>query len=133
MYTHPKLEAFTKTLESLFHQVDEILEVKWEGLYPLHPNRPQKGATVNPEMDGLFEIAPDFTLGLGSAHGRGYRISMRIATLDPVSAENRELLLGETAALVAERLPVFFPNRDLRVVKDPGGYKIIGDFSLGDV
>ena len=124
--------AFTNTLESLFHEVDNILEDKYGHLYSLHPNRPERGATLNPEMDGLFEIAPDFTPGFGSVHGRGYRISMRIATLEQVPLSLREQLLAEIALLVEERLPVFFPQREIRVVPDGNGFKIIGDFSLGE-
>jgi hypothetical protein len=33
-------------------------------------------------MDGLFEIAPDFTVGIGSGRGRGYIVSLRVATLE---------------------------------------------------
>ncbi len=66
MYIHPKLVAFNETLEKLFHEVDEALENRWGDSFPLHPNRPERGQACNPEMDGLFEIAPDFTLGLSS-------------------------------------------------------------------
>ena len=131
MYIHPKLKAFTDSLEALFQEVDEILEEHWEGAFPLHPNRPGRGETANPEMDGLFNIGPDFTAGLGSEKGRGYIISLRVATLDRVPPECFEAFITEAAWLIGERLPRYFPGRSLDVVRDGKRFKIIGDFSLG--
>ncbi|GHT80873.1 hypothetical protein FACS1894130_12510 [Spirochaetia bacterium] len=128
---HPKLAAFTKTLEALFHEVDEDLEDLWGQSFPLHPNRLNRGVTCNPEMDGLFEILPDFTLGIGSEQGRGYSVSFRVATLDQVTPEQFEYLMTETALLLRNKLPRYFPDRELAVVRDGKRFKIIGDFSLG--
>jgi hypothetical protein len=133
MPVHPKLAAFTDTLEALCHEVDEILEDEWGASFNIHPNRPERGATSNPEMDGLFEIAPDFTIGIGSEKGRGYLISLRAATLEKVSPEQFEYLMGMTAALIKRKLPEYFPERQLEVVRDGKMFKIVGDFSLGDV
>jgi hypothetical protein len=124
--------AFTKTLEALFREVDAFLEDEWGESFSLHPNRPRRGETENPEMDGLYNIGPDFTVGLGSEQGRGYIISLRAATLDKVTPEQFELLMEEAAALIKKKLPEFFPDRDLRVVRDGKRFKIIGDFSLGE-
>jgi hypothetical protein len=132
MYTHPKLNVFTATLEALFREVDEFLEDNWGGSFSLHPNRPARGATSNPEMDGLFEIAPDFTPGIGSEQGRGYLISFRAATLEKVSPEQFEFLMEEASAMVKKNLPRFFPGRHLEVVRDGKRFKIVGDFSLGE-
>jgi hypothetical protein len=132
MYVHPKLTAFTETLETLFREVDAFMEDEWGASFILHPNRPGRGTTGNPEMDGLFELAPDFTPGIGSEKGRGYIISLRAATLERVSPEQVEFLMEEAAALVQQRLPRYFPERDLRVVRDGKRFKIIGDFSLGE-
>jgi hypothetical protein len=133
MYEHPKLTAFTKKLEALFREVDEMLEDEWGGSFSLHPNRPRRGETENPEMDGLFEIAPDFTAGIGSEKGRGYIISLRAATLERVAPEQLEFLMEEAAGLVAAKLPACFPGRRLEVVRDGKRFKIIGDFSLGEL
>jgi hypothetical protein len=133
MYTHPKLAAFTRILDALFREIDEALEDRWGGSFVLHPNRPGRGATCNPEADGLFEVAPDFTPGLGSEQGRGYIVSLRVATLETVPPEQFEALMEEAAVLVREKLPRFFPDRDLEVVRDGTRFKIIGDFSLGEV
>jgi hypothetical protein len=140
MYIHPKLALFTETLEALFREVDVELEERWEGSFSLHPNRPERGATANPEMDGLFETAPDFTAGLGSEKGRGYLITVRVATLEQVPPARLGAFMEEAADLVREKLPRFFPGRALEVVREEGPrgggqarFKIIGDFSLGDI
>jgi hypothetical protein len=133
MYTHPKMVAFTKTLEALFREVDAFLEDLWGASFSLHPNRPRRGATNNPEADGLFNIGPDFTVGLGSEQGRGYIISLKAATLDKVSPEQFEFLMEQAAALITRKLPEYFPGRDLSVVRDGRRFKIVGDFSLGEV
>ncbi|MDL2229243.1 hypothetical protein LJC14_03225 [Treponema sp. OttesenSCG-928-L16] len=131
MYIHPKLRAFNDTLEALFHEIDGVLEDHWGKTFPLHPKRPERGATDNPEMDGLFEIAPDFTAGLGSERGRGYIVSLRVATLSTVPPGQYEFFMDEAAKLLREKLPLYFPGRDLEVVRDGKRFKIIGDFSLG--
>jgi hypothetical protein len=133
LYEHPKLTAFTNTLEALFREVDDFLEDEWGGSFALHPNRPGRGSTENPEMDGLFEIIPDFTPGIGSEKGRGYIVSFRTATLEEVTPEQFEFLMEEAALLIAGRLPLFFPGRDLHVVRDGRRFKIVGDFSLGEI
>jgi hypothetical protein len=131
-YVHPKLLAFTGTLESLFREVDAELENRYAGRFPLHPNRPRRGETSNPEMDGLFEVAPDFTAGYGSGKGRGYLVSLRVATLERVSPAEFEAIMTRAAELIRERLPRFFPDRRLELVRDGPRFKITGDFSLGD-
>jgi hypothetical protein len=132
MYTHHKLTVFTSRLENLLNEVDEELEEKYADYFPLHPNRPQRGTTKSPDMDGLFEIAPDFTPGFGSEQGRGYLISCRVATLEKVPPDWFEAFLREVAERVREKLPLSFPERTLSIVRDGNRYKIIGDFSLGD-
>jgi hypothetical protein len=131
VYEHPKLTAFTDTLDALFREVDEFLEDEWGGTFALHPNRPARGTTGNPDMDGLFEIIPDFTPGIGSEKGKGYLVSFRAATLEKVSPEQFEYLMEISAAFIKRRLPFYFPGRDLNVVRDGRRFKIVGDFSLG--
>ncbi len=132
-YQHPKLTAFTDKLEDLFREADDFLEDEWGNVFPRHPNRPARGATCNPKMDGLFEVSPNFTPGFGSVHGRGYFIHLRIATLQHVPPEQFDYLLTVTAGFIAQKLSEYFPERDLKVVRDGLSYKIIGDFSLGNV
>ncbi|MDR0586737.1 MAG: hypothetical protein LBG26_05815 [Treponema sp.] len=132
MYEHPKLTVFTAALDALFREVDDFLEDEWGEVFSLHPNRPARGATDNPEMDGLFEISADFTPGIGSEQGRGYIVSFRAATLEKIPPEQFEFLMQEAAALAAAKIPRYFPGRDLRVVRDGRRFKIVGDFSLGE-
>jgi hypothetical protein len=132
MYTHPKLVAFNRALEALFQEVDEALEDEWGSAFIRHPNRPGRGSTANPEMDGLFEVAPDFSAGIGSEKGRGYIVSLKAATLEKVTSEQFEFLMEEAAGLISARLPRYFPERRLEVVRDGKRFKIIGDFSLGE-
>jgi hypothetical protein len=84
-------------------------------------------------MDGLFNIGPDFTVGLGSEQGRGYIISLKAATLDEVSPAQFEFLMEQAAALIQKKLPEYFPGRELTVVRDGRRFKIVGDFSLGEI
>ncbi|MDR2305041.1 MAG: hypothetical protein LBE10_10695 [Treponema sp.] len=132
MYEHPKLRAFTAGLDALFDEADNFLEEGWGGAFALHPNRPERGNTGNPAMDGLFEIIPDFTPGIGSEKGRGYLVSFRAATLERIPPEQFEFLMEETAAFIRRKLPAYFPGRGLELVRDGKRFKIIGDFSLGE-
>jgi hypothetical protein len=133
MYIHPKLVLFNEQLEKLFHEVDELLEDHWGASFSLHPNRPARGETENPEMDGLFNIAPDFTPGIGSEKGRGYLVSLKVSTLDRITPEQFEYLMEEAALFIKKKLPVYFPDRNLDVIRDGKRFKIIGDFSLGAI
>jgi hypothetical protein len=69
-------------------------------------------------MDGLFEVAPDFTPGFGSERGRGYVVSLRVATQEQVPPERIRDFMEEAAAEIQKRLPRFFPGRRLEVVRD---------------
>ncbi|WP_304221380.1 hypothetical protein [Gracilinema caldarium] len=133
MYQHAKLRAFENQLKALFNEVDHQLEDRWGNLYAVHPNRPRRGETADPEMDGLFEVAADFTPGIGSEMGRGYIISLRVATLDRLDPAQFEALMEEAAGIVKQLLPRYFPERSLQVVRDGKRFKIVGDFSLGFV
>jgi hypothetical protein len=132
MYVHPKLTAFIATLEDLLNEVDDEMEDAYGDRFPLRPNRPERGTTACSDMDGLFEIAPDFTLGIGSARGKGYLVSCRVATLANMPDGWFEAFLDEVAERVREKLPVYFPGRELFVVRDGSRYKIVGDLSLGE-
>lgn len=133
MYVHHKQRELEDALKSLFDEVDRRLEDRWGDAFDVHPNRPARGRTPNPEADGLFEVAADFTPGLGSRLGRGYLVSLRVATLGKVPADRFEAFMAEAAGFVRELLPVYLPGRDLRVERDGARFKIVGDFSLGPI
>ena len=130
---HPKMAEFDDRLKKLFDEVDNYIEDRYGGRYPLHPMRPARGETSNPEADGLFNVGANFTPGFGSELGRGYIIDVSMSTLEKVADEVRREIYETVAHKVRELLPVHFPERDLRVRRDGNHFKILGDFSLGNL
>lgn len=131
MLKHPKLVEWEKSMKAMFDEIDDYLEDKYGNLYPLHPNRTERGGTTNKESDGLFNVGAAFSAGYGSNLGRGYVIEVHMSTLSRVPDEIKEIIKKETADLVRSKLTVFFPDRELSVEKDGNLYKIYGDLSLG--
>ncbi|MFW5827009.1 MAG: hypothetical protein ACOCU4_02895 [Alkalispirochaeta sp.] len=125
-----EVQEFETKLKKLFDQIDAELEDQWGGEYPLHPARPPRGKSSNPETDGLFNVGASFSTGYGSDHGRGYVIETRMVTLTSVDDETREEIRAYVARRVDELLPEYFPDRDLDVVRDGDMYKVTGDLSL---
>ena len=123
-------EIWEEKLKRIFDEVDHLLEDKYGGHFPLHPVRPKRGRSANPESDGLFDVGASFTAGFGSAHGQGYLIEIRWSTLSAIPED----LKSEAEAIVADtldkRLSDEFPGKSLKVVRDGHSMKIIGDLSL---
>jgi hypothetical protein len=130
---HPKTIEFDDRMKKLFDEVDDFIEDLYGGKYNLHPTRPARGQTSNPEADGLFNIGANFTPGFGSNLGRGYLIDVSMSTLEKVDEDLRREIYEAAAEKVKELLPVHFPERELTVMRDGNHFKIQGDFSLGDV
>jgi len=130
---HPKMVEFDDRLKRLFDEVDHYIEDHYGDKYSLHPVRPARGETANPEADGLFNIGASFTPGFGSELGRGYLIDIAMSTLDKVDDDVRREIYKATAEKVRELLPIHFPERKLTVKRDRNHFKILGDFSLGTV
>jgi hypothetical protein len=128
---HPKLVKFEERLKKLFDDVDHYIEDIYGEEYSIHPARPERGNTANPQADGLFNIGADFTAGYGSDRGRGYLIDVTMVTLERVAEDIRREIYTAAAEKVAELLPLHFPERRLEVVQDGNHFKILGDFSLG--
>ena len=118
-------------MKELFDEVDHYIEDLYCGKYSLHPVRPLRGETANPEADGLFNVGANFTPGYGSELGRGYIIDVKIATLEKVDEGIRREIHTAVANKVEELLPLHFPERKLVVRRDINHYKIQGDFCLG--
>ena len=127
------MAEFDDRLKNLFDEVDHYIEDHYGDRYQLHPARPARGKTANPEMDGLFNIGANFTPGFGSELGRGYLIDVAMSTLEKVDDEVRREIYRAAADKVRELLPVHFPERELSVRRCRNHYKILGDFSLGTV
>ena len=130
---HPRMEEFDSQMKQLFDEVDHYIEDLYGDRYDLHPVRPARGETANPEADGLFNIGANFTPGFGSKLGRGYIIDMKMATLEKVDADARNEIYKAAADKVRDLLPKYFPKRELTVQRDENHFKIQGDFSLGTI
>ena len=130
---HPKLTSFLDRLKKLFDDVDSHIEDLYGDRYPLHPMRPGRGETANPEADGLFNIGANFTPGFISELGRGYLIDVKISTLEEVCEDVRREIYDATTEKVKELLPIYFPDREFTVKRDGNHYKIQGDFNLGNI
>ena len=128
---HPHLVEFESRLKTLFDTIDDHLEEKYGERYELRPHRPERGRTANKEHDGLFNVGAAFTPGYGSRFGRGYVVQGEMLTLEHVPEDVREDIEQEVADLVNEKLPYYFPRRDLVVDRDRNVYKIHGDLRLG--
>ena len=124
---------FDERMKRLFDEVDGFIEDLYGGRYALHPMRPMRGETSNPEADGLFNIGAVFTPGYGSELGRGYLIDVSMSTLEKVDEDVRCEIYEATADKVRELLPLHFPERELTVRRDRNHFKIQGDFGLGRV
>jgi len=133
MMWHPKLVSFHDQLKALFDEVDNYIEELYGDRYPLHPMRPNRGETANPEADGLFNIGANFTPGFTSELGRGYIIDVSFSTLEKVDEDVRREIYEAATEKVKELLPVHFPERELIVRRDGNIFKIQGDFSLGTI
>jgi len=130
---HPKIIEFDNRMKKLFDEVDNFIEDLYGERYPLHPMRPARGETANPEADGLFNIGANFTPGCRSELGRGYLIDVSISTLEKVDDNVRREIYEAAADKVRELLPLHFPERELTVRRDGNHFKIQGDFSLGEI
>ena len=129
-----KLERWEHRLKQIFDEIDTEFEQEgaWRK-FRRHPNRPPAFATSNREDDGLFDLGAAFTVGIGSAHGPGYVVQARIATLESIPAETRAKFEAEVARRLKEKLPAAFPGVKLFVDRDGPVYKIHGDLSLGSL
>ena len=129
-----RLERWEHRLKQIFDEIDTELEQEgaWRK-FRRHPNRPPAFATSNREDDGLFDLGAAFTVGIGSAHGPGYVVQARIATLDAVPPAVQAQFEAEVARRLQEKLPAAFPGVTLYVDRDGPVYKIHGDLSLGSL
>ena len=129
---HHKAMEWEKRLKGVFDEIDRELEAEYKGLWPRHPSRPACGTTSNPEADGLFNVGAAFSSGIGSKHGPGYTVEIRLSTLKNVSAEVREKIKGQVFQTLEKKLPAAFPGKDLHVSEDRGMIRIHGDLRLDE-
>ncbi|MBN1686169.1 MAG: hypothetical protein JW852_05915 [Spirochaetales bacterium] len=124
------LESWENSLKALFDEIDDEIEERFGALYDLHPARAKRGGTSNKEQDGLFNIGASFSAGFGSEHGRGYVLDMDMITLERVPDEVRRHIEALVVERIKEKLPRFFPGRELSVKRDGNVFKITGDLTL---
>jgi hypothetical protein len=127
---HRKAMQWEKTLKSVFDEIDRELEDQYGDQWPLHPSRPKEGATSNPEHDGLFNVGASFSTGIGSKHGPGYTVQIRISTLKNVPKDVRSNIKAQVFQRLENKLPAAFPDKHLDVSEDNGLIRIHGDLSL---
>jgi len=133
MASHPKQIILEETIQKMCNDLDIYLEDNFGSRYPLHPNRAKRGMTASGIYDGLFSTTAVFTLGYGSKNGRGYIITIEIRTLRKVDEADKNAIEESGIEFFKTLIPQYFPERKLTVVKDNNVYKLIGDFSLGEV
>jgi hypothetical protein len=121
-----------ETLKDVFDAIDHELEAEYGTHYPLHPSRPKRGKTANPEDDGLFNVGAAFSAGFGSKYGPGYVVEIRLATLRAVPPEVRAEIKETVFQELEKRLPAAFPGKALHVSEENGIIRIHGDLSLDD-
>lgn len=125
-----KLEEWEGRLYTLLREIDGVLEDKYGKLYPLHPARPERGETANPQYDGLFRITASYSAGYGSKLGPGYIFRVEVVTFETVPDEERLKFETEAMQMAEEGLKRVFPERELSVARDGNVIKIYGDLSL---
>lgn len=124
------VEAFDSKLSALLAEVDALLEDRFGKDLTLHPARPPRGATANPQYDGLFTIEAKFSAGIGSHFGPGYSLDLRAATTQPVSEAQQAAWEALMVEHLRKRLPEVFPDRELKVDRDALSWKLHGDLSI---
>lgn len=132
MITHPNLHQWEKKLKSILDDLDEVLEDQYGHRYRLHPARPRRGRTASKSQDGLFDISANFTLGIGSEHGKGYVIDIRMVTLENVPDDIEEQIDELAIRHIRNKLHSVYPDKKLFVTRDGHIIKLHGDLSLGD-
>lgn len=126
----PRVEAWESRLKEVFDLIDHELEDTYGKSFRLHPARPGRGSTANPQADGLFNVGASFSAGYGTATGRGYVVRIQMSTLENVPELIREQIRNEVAGRLRQLLPDSFPGKDLRVVREGFVYKITGDLKF---
>ena len=129
---HHKARVWEKKLKSVFDEIDHELEAQYGTQWPLHPSRPKRGATANPEHDGLFNVGAAFSAGIGSKHGPGYTVEIRLSTLKNVPSSVRKKIKAQVFQQLETKLPAAFPGKALDVSDDQGVIRIHGDLSLDE-
>ncbi len=129
-FRDPRLEEWESRLKQVFDLIDREMEDEYGASFNLHPSRPERGTTANPQADGLFNVGASFSPGYGSETGRGYIVRIQMSTLEKVPELIREEIRNKVAERLRALLPESFPGKNLQVVREGFVYKITGDLSF---
>lgn len=121
---HRLFEALEKT--------DAEMERRYGTAFRLHPARLPDGKAATRQYDGLFSLSAGFSAGFGSQYGPGYALDLRMVTLDAVPEDFRAKFEQEAIDLLQVELDREMPERQLKIVRDTNGWKIVGDLHIGE-
>lgn len=127
---HLKANEWELRLKSVFDEIDHELETRFGDRFARHPARPAIGATSSPEMDGLFNVGASYSAGFGSRFGPGYVVEIRLSTLERIPGELKLKLRDTVQGMLAKKLPIVFPGKELKVDQEHNYLRIHGDLSL---
>lgn len=127
---NPLLIKWEDKLHALLQKIDAELENTYGKKWPLHPSRPKRGTTANPQYDGLFRLTASFSAGYGSTFGSGYIFRVEIVTLSKIPPDIRDEIEEFSVNHLREGLSDIFSGRKLRVERDGNTFKIFGDLAL---
>ena len=126
-----RVKKWEQQFAGIMRELDACFEDRYGDRFPLHPAKPERGTTSNPRHSGLFSISGKFSAGIGSEHGPGYILEVRLSTLARVPVEVQSRIEDEVAVKLRELRARDFPDLDLKVERDGKAYKVFGDLSLG--
>jgi len=130
MVMDPRQDRLEEQFAQLERGIDEHLEDMFGQRLALHPSRMPRGSGSNPINDGLFSATIIFSMGYGTQYGRGYIVNIGVSTLDYVDPELKDQIMNEAFHFVSAHCTDYLPDRSIKVVRDQGMIKLIGDFSL---
>ena len=126
-----RTERMEQLLFEALEKTDAEMERRYGDRYSLHPARLPHGKASTRQYDGLFSLSAGFSAGFGSKFGPGYALDLRMVTLESVPEDFRAQFESEAIEFLQNELNQSMPERQLKIVRDVNGWKIVGDLSLG--
>ena len=126
-----RTEEMERKLFDAMERTDAEMERRYGDRFELHPARLPHGKAATRQYDGLFSLSAGFSAGFGSKFGPGYALDLRMVTLESVPGDFRAQFETEAIEFLQNELDQSMPERNLRIVRDVNGWKIVGDLSLG--
>ena len=127
-----RVQQMEEKLFEAMENTDAEMERRYGDRFELHPARLPHGEAASRQYDGLFSLSAGFSAGFGSKFGPGYALELRMVTLESVPVSFREQLETEAVEFLQQELNRVMPERQLKIVQDVSGWKIVGDLSIGE-